>query len=58
MPWDDGPTGPPEVLVEGFLDGGTGDSTGRPAGVIAGPDGALYLSDDKGGYIYRIAATS
>jgi glucose/arabinose dehydrogenase len=54
MPWDDGPAGPPEVLVDGFLDVRTGDSTGRPAGVIGGPDGALYLSDDKGGYIYRI----
>ena len=58
MPWDDGPTGPTEVLVGGFLDDQTGDSTGRPAGVIAGPDGALYVSDDKGGYIYRIAARS
>jgi glucose/arabinose dehydrogenase len=54
MPWDDGPTGPSEVLVGGFLDATTGDSTGRPAGITVGPDGALYLSDDKGGFIYRI----
>jgi glucose/arabinose dehydrogenase len=58
MAWKDGPSGPPSVLVEGFLDRGTGDSTGRPAGVIAGPDGALYLSDDKGGYVYRIVERS
>ncbi len=56
LPWDDGPDGPPEVLVGGFLDPGTGQATGRPAGVIAGADGALYVSDDKGGFIYRITA--
>jgi glucose/arabinose dehydrogenase len=56
MPWDDGPTGPAQVLVGGFLDRATGDSTGRPAGVTVSPDGALYVSDDKGGFIYRIIA--
>ena len=28
---------------------------GRPVDVIAGPDGALYVSDDRAGYIYRIS---
>jgi glucose/arabinose dehydrogenase len=56
VPWDDGPAGPPEVLASGFLDRGSGDASGRPAGVIVGADGALYLSDDKGGFIYRITA--
>jgi glucose/arabinose dehydrogenase len=27
---------------------------GRPVDVIAGPDGAIYLSDDRAGIIYRI----
>lgn len=54
VPWDDGPVGPPTVLAGGFLDPGTGDASGRPAGVIVGPDGALFVSDDKGGFIYRI----
>ncbi len=27
---------------------------GRPAGVVFGSDGALYVSDDKGGRVYRI----
>ena len=27
---------------------------GRPADVIFGPDGAMYISDDKGGRIYRV----
>ena len=56
LPWDDGPSGPPEVLVGGFLDPSTEEATGRPAGVITGADGALYVSDDKAGLIYRITA--
>lgn len=54
VPWDDGPAGPPNVLVGGFLDSSSGDVSGRPAGVVVGADGALYVSDDKGGFIYRI----
>ena len=33
---------------------GAEDALGRPAGLAVGADGALYVSDDKGGYIYRI----
>jgi glucose/arabinose dehydrogenase len=58
MPWADGPAGPSEVLVSGFLDPETGDATGRPVGLATGPDGSLFLSDDKGGYIYRITSPS
>ena len=58
LPWDDGPRGPEEVLASGFLDPATGDASGRPAGVQVGADGALYVSDDKGGFIYRIARAS
>jgi glucose/arabinose dehydrogenase len=57
LPWDDGPAGPDEVLAGGFLDEASGDASGRPAGVIAGADGAVYVSDDKAGYIYRITRT-
>ena len=42
------------MLAGGFLDPETGDATGRPAGVTTGADGALYVSDDKAGFIYRI----
>jgi glucose/arabinose dehydrogenase len=56
VPWDDGPVGTPVALATGFLDEDSGDASGRPAGVIVGADGALYISDDKGGFIYRIEA--
>jgi glucose/arabinose dehydrogenase len=58
MPWDDGPSGPAEVLVDGFLDATSGDASGRPAGVTSGADGTLYVSDDKGGFVYRITGPS
>lgn len=32
-----------------------GAVSGRPRGIITGPDGALYVSDDNKGFIYRIA---
>lgn len=54
LPWAEGPTGASESFADGFLDRQTERSTGRPAGLIVGADDALYLSDDKAGYIYRI----
>jgi glucose/arabinose dehydrogenase len=55
IPWsDDGPTGDPEPFATGFLPEGADDALGRPAGLAVGVDGALYVSDDKAGYIYRV----
>ena len=56
-----GPSGVPSGNAEPFADGFAG-STGplpanarhRPVGVTEGPDGSLYVSDDRGGRIYRI----
>ncbi|MCG3160845.1 MAG: hypothetical protein JMDDDDMK_01920 [Acidobacteria bacterium] len=32
-----------------------GQIMGRPAGLITGADGALYISDDNKGFIYRVS---
>jgi glucose/arabinose dehydrogenase len=55
LPWDGQPTGEPEPLATGFLPAGAEGALGRPAGLAVGADGALYVSDDKAGFIYRIA---
>lgn len=45
--------GPAEDFATGWLQGS--DASGRPVGLAVGPDGALYVSDDKANMIYRIA---
>ena len=50
------PTGPAEDFATGWLNAEDYSSDGRPVDVAVGSDGALYVSDDKGGYIYRIYA--
>lgn len=42
-----------EVFAEGWLIGGS--AWGRPVDVLVMPDGALLVSDDRGGVIYRIS---
>ncbi len=49
------PQGPVEAFAGGWLDLEANNASGRPAGLAVGPDGALYVSDDKGGIIYRIS---
>lgn len=44
--------GPPSDFATGWLMNAA--VNGRPVGVAFGPDGALYVSDDKTGMIYRI----
>jgi glucose/arabinose dehydrogenase len=56
LPWDGEPAGEPEPFATGFLPDDADDALGRPVGVVVGGDGALYVSDDKGGFIYRITA--
>ena len=51
------PSGPQEVFADGFAgSSGALPSTAvhRPVGVTEGPDGSLYISDDKGGRIWRV----
>jgi glucose/arabinose dehydrogenase/mono/diheme cytochrome c family protein len=45
-----------EVFADGFAGGDKSPQSAahRPSGLAVGPDGALYVSDDIGGRIYRI----
>jgi glucose/arabinose dehydrogenase len=56
LKFKDGMAADYSVFATGF-DGGMTSPEGaahRPVGLALGPDGALYLSDDKGGRIWRI----
>ena len=57
LPWDGQPAGDSEQFATGFLPDGADDALGRPAGLAVGADGALYVSDDKAGFIYRIVTS-
>ena len=53
------PQGGPEDFLTGFLRPGEtqkGVWMGRPVGLAVGPQGALYVSDDSAGVVYRITA--
>lgn len=57
VPWRNGkPAGRYEVFADGFA-GGNPTPTGaahRPVGLAQAPDGSLYISDDRAGWIWRI----
>ncbi len=46
--------GDQQTILTGFQDAG-GDRWGRPVAAVQGPDGAVYVSDDVAGAIYRLA---
>jgi glucose/arabinose dehydrogenase len=54
FPWHNGTLGNQQTLVGGFQ---TDDGTrwGRPVAAVTGPDGAVYITDDYAGAIYRLA---
>ena len=57
LPLDNGqPAGDWEVFADGFAgeDVSPRGAEHRPTGLALGPDGALYVSDDRGGRIYRV----
>jgi glucose/arabinose dehydrogenase len=54
FPWHDGTLGNQQTLVGGFQsDDGT--RWGRPVAAVTGPDGAVYITDDYAGAIYRLS---
>ena len=59
MPWNSSThaLGAAVNLVTGFQNA-NGDRWGRPADAVPGPDGALYVSDDTAGAIYRLVPPS
>jgi len=49
--------GAPEDFITGWIRSGEakkGVWMGRPVGLAVGPDGAMYVSDDSAGVIYRV----
>ena len=62
VPFKDGkPSGDWEIFADNFSGGANfmqpGKARHRPCGLAQGPDGALYVSDDVKGTIYRISYT-
>ncbi|WP_240670249.1 PQQ-dependent sugar dehydrogenase [Actinoplanes solisilvae] len=53
--WRDGKLGPQQTLLGGFQLP-DGSRWGRPVMAVQGPDGALYVSDDYAGAVYRVSA--
>ena len=48
-----GSMGDQQTLLSGFQSSG-GDRWGRPVAAVQGPDGAVYVSDDVAGAVYRM----
>jgi glucose/arabinose dehydrogenase len=51
------PQGPPEDFISGWLrpeETRKGVWMGRPVGLVVGPEGALYVTDDSAGVVYRV----
>src|SRR3984893_12505700 len=58
VPFKDGkPSGDPEEFLTGFVPDPTKTPVyGRPVGVAVAPDGALLVTDDSAGVVYRISS--
>ncbi|MEO6528728.1 MAG: sorbosone dehydrogenase [Gemmatimonadaceae bacterium] len=57
VPWGHGkPTGRNQIFADGFAGGNPtpAGSAHRAVGLAEGPDGSLYISDDKAGWIWRV----
>ncbi|MDN5916430.1 MAG: gluconolaconase [Pseudonocardia sp.] len=54
FPYENGALGAQQTLVGGFQ-APDGSRWGRPVAAVAGPDGAVYVTDDDAGAVYRVA---
>ena len=55
LPFKDGmPSGDYEIFADGFAGENKNNANHRPCGLTQGADGSIYLSDDKGGRIWKI----
>jgi glucose/arabinose dehydrogenase len=55
FPWRAGTLGPQQTLLGGFQNE-DGSRWGRPVMAVLGPDGAVYVTDDSAGAVYRMTA--
>ena len=53
FPWHNGTLGDQQTLVGGFQ-ADDGSRWGRPVAAVVGPDGAVYITDDDAGAVYRL----
>jgi glucose/arabinose dehydrogenase len=53
FPWRHGSLGDQQTLVGGFQ-ADDGSRWGRPVAALIGPDGAVYITDDAAGAVYRL----
>ena len=53
FPWRDGTLGGQQTFLAGFQDA-DGSRWGRPVMALPGPDGAVYVTDDAAGAVYRM----
>ncbi|HEX2080903.1 MAG TPA: PQQ-dependent sugar dehydrogenase [Longimicrobium sp.] len=58
VPFIDGKPGRIQVFIDGFIGPDAvnlpADADHRPVGLAQGPDGSLYVTDDRGGRIWRV----
>jgi hypothetical protein len=57
LPWTGSTLGPPRTLASGFQLA-SGARWGRPVDAVPGPDGALYVTDDDAGAVYRLVPSA
>jgi glucose/arabinose dehydrogenase len=53
FPWRNGTLGPQQTVLGGFQ-AADGSRWGRPVMALPGPDGAIYVTDDDAGAVYRM----